>query len=187
MIRAAKPCIRQPLHVSIAVSSPRICPHTRHNCHVPVEQGCQRCFLLPRLQSEERQVQCKWMTTHQGRLEPPRRLTHCIIQARRQRRLRSTSLGSAIIRPFAKKFTSRACTYTRCDEGRFSSQLSSQRAREFDEISQQDNGEVDIDVSDAPMQEQVSNMDILVAAQRLHSHKPRARNRLVSWEGGRVK
>jgi len=36
--------------------------------------------------------------------------------------------------------------------------FSSQRARAFDEIPQQDNGEVDVDVSDAPMQEQVSNM-----------------------------
>jgi hypothetical protein len=36
--------------------------------------------------------------------------------------------------------------------------FSSQRARGFDEIPQQDNGEVDVDVSDAPMQEQVSNM-----------------------------
>jgi hypothetical protein len=48
-------------------------------------------------------------------------------------------------------------------------------------------GEVDVDVIDAPMQEQVSNMDILVAVQRPHSHRLRARNRLVSWEGGRVK
>ena len=39
-------------------------------------------------QSEVRQVQwCKGMTIIQDRLEPPRRLTHCIIQARRHRRL----------------------------------------------------------------------------------------------------
>jgi hypothetical protein len=57
--------------------------------------------------------------------------------------------------------------------------FSTQRAREFDEIPQQDNGEVDVDVSDAPMQEQVSNMDITagvehgnhVAMQRPHSHR----------------
>ena len=49
--------------------------------------------------------------------------------------------------------------------------FSTQRAREFDEIPRQDNGEVDVDVSDAPMQEQVSNMDITVAVQRPHSHR----------------
>jgi hypothetical protein len=49
--------------------------------------------------------------------------------------------------------------------------FSTQRAREFDEIPQQDNGEVDVDVSNAPMQEQVSNMDITVAVQRPHSHR----------------
>ena len=48
-------------------------------------------------------------------------------------------------------------------------------------------GEVDVDVIDAAMQEQVSNMDILVAVQRPHAHRLRARNRLVSWEGGIVK
>ena len=53
--------------------------------------------------------------------------------------------------------------------------FSTQRAREFDEIPQQDNGEVDVDVSDAPMQDQVSNMDILVAVQRPHSHRRAAR------------
>jgi hypothetical protein len=52
--------------------------------------------------------------------------------------------------------------------------FSMQRAREFDEMPQQDNGEVDIDVSDAPMQEQVSNMDLTVAVQRPHSHRREA-------------
>jgi hypothetical protein len=51
--------------------------------------------------------------------------------------------------------------------------FSAQQAREFDEMPRQDNGEVDVDVSDAPMQEQVSNMDITVAVARPRSPQRR--------------
>ena len=48
---------------------------------------CQRRVLLVRTKGEVRQVQvCKWTTTIGGSLEPPCRLTHSIIQARRCRR-----------------------------------------------------------------------------------------------------
>jgi hypothetical protein len=47
---------------------------------------CQRLVLLARIKGEPRQVQfCKWKTTTiEGSLEPLRRLTHSIIQARRR-------------------------------------------------------------------------------------------------------
>jgi hypothetical protein len=56
---------------------------------------CQRRVLLACVEVEVRQVQfCKCMTTIEGSLEPPCRLTHSIIQARvtmRSRSLASTS------------------------------------------------------------------------------------------------
>ena len=65
---------------------------------------CQRPVLLVRIKGEVRQVQfCKWTTTIEGSLEPLCRLTHSIIQARRDPRvtMRSRSLVSTSSRALA--------------------------------------------------------------------------------------
>jgi len=51
---------------------------------------------------------------------------------------------------------------------------SAERERELEDMPKQDNGELDVDISSAPLQEQVSNMDFSVSVLRPHSKKSHA-------------